>query len=671
MMKRITTAFLLLFSGSLMAQQVNEVAPMHKPVGTSLSLYAGSNLKGPGVTPSPTALWDIQSFYALDTICSTAGGFAGLCWTGTEWWVSQWNKDSLYTLDINGNLLSAFKVTGVGAASSGVRSMTFDGTTLYAADNTSTIKKINPATKTLIGTINISSAGFNARSITYSQAINGGAGGFYMSNFGTDIVEISLTGTVLSAIPLATHTLSAIYGLAYDNLSPGGPYLWGFDQTSSAQDANLVRLSLPSGAPTAILHNVNADIGVQTNVGIAGGVTVTDSYVPGHFTIAGVSQGTLDIFFAYELDSSSAVNNDIALSFVDFTPMNTIIPDEHILPVSFPVEVENVGGSTLTTVTATVTAAQNGSNIATFTGSTSNVAPSATASIITTGTLTPSGQGTYDISAILSLTGQTDSDPTNDSTSFSITVSDTTFAIDNGQITGSLGIGNGSGGTLGQLFSLNVNDVITTVTIALNGPTSGDSTRVVVYDFNGTPNLMLGASDYYVFTDADTNGIVMDMVVKNMAGNPLALTAGTYFFGVEEIGANITLATSEFNWRPAITWVTFTNQPWAPNEDFGFNRVYVLRPNTGNSITSILEVPSVKNIEVYPNPATSEVYFRLEKGIVSFDIMDVRGAVVRHAQFEMPAKDGQVTLAGLPAGVYQVRARDLNGMSYVSRLVKQ
>ena len=138
MIKRITTAFLLLLSGSLLAQQANEAAPARKAMAISLSNYTASAQKGPGTQVTPTALWDIQDFYALDTICSTAGGFAGICWTGSEWWVSQWNKDSLYTLDANGNLTASFKITGVGTAASGVRSMTFDGTTLYAADNTGT-----------------------------------------------------------------------------------------------------------------------------------------------------------------------------------------------------------------------------------------------------------------------------------------------------------------------------------------------------------------------------------------------------------------------------------------------------------------------------------------------------------------------------------------------------
>lgn len=674
-MNRIITIAALLFLGQAsQAQSPNESAPVRKPVKVSLSDHAATgHNKGPVTAPSTTALWDIQDYFAIDTVTTNNGGFAGVAWVGNEWWVSQWAKDSLFTIDASGNLISGFKIAGVGTLTSGARSMTYDGTNLYIADNTPTIKIVNPATKTLTGTIDVSAVGFNARAITYAQAINGGAGGFYIGNFGNDIAEVSLTGTVLNTISASTHTLTAIYGLAYDDLSAGGPFLWAFDQGTQnpAADAKLYRLSLPTGAPTTVIHNVNTDIGALSNTGIAGGVFITDSYAPGELTIAGVIQGTLDILFAYELDSSSTVMYDGAVSRVNFTPMNTLVPDEHMATTTFPLEVENLTPLYPVTINATVTVSQGGSPVGTYTGSASNVPSATVATISTTGSLTPTGITDYDVQAVISLVGQSDADASNDSSNFTISVTDTTFALDNGQITGSLGIGGGTGGTLGQIFTLNVNDVITTVTAAFNGPTSGDSTRIVVYDFTGTPNLMVGESDYYVFSDDDTNGVVLDLPVRNMSGNPLNLTAGTYYFGVEEYAANVTLATSDFNWRPAITWVTFGTTPWSPNENFGFERIYVLRPNTGNSITSLLETPAIKTIEMYPNPTTSEVNFKLEKGVVTFDVMDIRGAVLRHAQFDVPTRNGQVSLAGLPAGVYQVRARDINGMSYVSRLVKQ
>ena len=41
------------------------------------------------------ALFDIQATYNLDSSISQLSSFAACAWTGTEWWVSQWNKDSI------------------------------------------------------------------------------------------------------------------------------------------------------------------------------------------------------------------------------------------------------------------------------------------------------------------------------------------------------------------------------------------------------------------------------------------------------------------------------------------------------------------------------------------------------------------------------------------------
>lgn len=673
-MKRIITLFALLFAGGAMQAQVaNEAAPAVKPITVSLgNLPHAASHKGPGTTPSAAALWDIQEYFAVDTVASTAGSFAGIAWVGNEWWVSQWNKDSVFTIDVNGNLISAFKITGVGAPASGVRSMTYDGTNLYMADNTTTIKVVNPVTKTLSSTINVSSVGFNARAITYSQAINGGAGGFYIANFGNAIAEVSLTGTVLNTIPAATHTLTGIYGLAYDDLTFGGPFLWAFDQGSAGTGATLVRLDLPSGTPTFVQKNVNADIGVLANTGIAGGMFITDSYVPGKFTIAGMLQGTpLDILFAYELDSITQIPPDGGLARVEFTPRNTLVPNEHMSPITFPVVAENNGGSPVT-INATVTVSSNGTNIGTYTGSSANVPSGSPVTITTTGSLTPTAFSTYSVQAQIGLTGQVDSDPTNDSVSFTIAVTDTTFALDNGQISGGLGFGAGVNGSIGQIYTLNTSDVITTVTVAFNTPPVGDSTRVVVHGFTNAPTTLIGRSAYYTFTAADTGVVVLDLPVTNLLNSALSLSSGTYLFGIEETGeGNVSLATSEFNWRPSTCWVALNPNPWSPIENFNFNRVGIVRPNTGNSFTSLADVPELKSLNVFPNPATAELRFRLEGRLVKAELMDLRGSVLRSEVFESPVSEGVITLAGLPVGIYQLRAIDTNGVQYVNRIVKQ
>jgi hypothetical protein len=156
-----------------------------------------------------------------------------------------------------------------------------------------------------------------------------------------------------------------------------------------------------------------------------------------------------------------------------------------------------------------------------------------------------------------------------------------------------------------------------------------------------------------------------------MTGNPLNVTPGTYFVGVEEHQENISLGTSDFNWRSDVTFITFPGQAWANNEDFGFRRIYVLRLNTGNSITSIGENPEIAGLGVFPNPAGKEINLRLSQPIKSYSIMDMKGSVVLTSELEIEQSEIRIGTGQLPAGVYQIRAIDHNGTAYSTRFVKQ
>lgn len=104
--------------------------------------------------------------------------------------------------------------------------------------------------------------------------------------------------------------------------------------------------------------------------------------------------------------------------------------------------------------------------------------------------------------------------------------------------------------------------------------------------------------------------------MKNMAGNPLQLAAGTYYIGIEEHLDNISLATSTFNWRPNQTFISWPSQPWASNENFGFKRIYVIRMNTGSSAVGVDETSLKNKLNVYPNPAQDYLSISIEDGFL-------------------------------------------------------
>ncbi|MBK7682418.1 MAG: T9SS type A sorting domain-containing protein [Bacteroidetes bacterium] len=627
---------------------------------------------GSSTPPSAASLWDIQFISMLDSTVSGSSGFAAVAWTGTEWYVAKWNKDSLFKLTAAGAVISGFKIPGVGAPTSGVRSITTDGTFLYMADNTTTIKKVDPTADTLVSTISLAGIGFNVRSITYSPLTNNGLGGFWISNFGSPLVEVDLTGTVLNSIPLATHTLGGIYGIAIDNLSFGGPYLWAFDQGGGVS-SNLVRLNLPSGAPSFVIHNVNSDVGLATpTIGIAGGVFITDSFVPGKFTIAGIMQDTAsDVLFAYELDSISQFSYDASLDTFKWQPAYTMLPDQQVSPFSFPAIVTNEGANSIPTVNYNVEVKLGVSSVFSSLGSYSNLLSGSNTLVSPPGNYTPTVIGIYKVSGVLTTLGFADQNPTNDTNSFSFSVTDTVMARDNGVINSALGIGGNLTGVLGQIFTLPNTDILTSVTFRCNAPSDGDTTRVNIYSFSGgTPGVIIGQSEYYYFAGSDTNGVWLTLEVKNLAGNPLQLTAGTYFVGIEEHYENISLATSTFNWRPNQTFITYPGQPWAPNEDFGFRRIFVLRINTGSSAVGVDELSHESTLNIYPNPADDNISVSFEDGFTAISVADAQGRVVKQENFKQKRTQENIFIGNLMAGVYFLMVSDSQSLKVQTRFVK-
>ncbi len=253
------------------------------------------------------ALWDIQ--FSFNTTSAAVGdvGMAAIAYFNNEFWVSRWASDTLYRFSSTGVLLSEFTISGL----SGTRSLTTDGTYLYAGTASSTIYRIDPSLQQLAPPHIASSSSVTARFCTYDPTLDSGNGGFWIGNFSTDIVAISMAGTVLSTIPAATHGLTGMYGAAIDNNTPGGPYLWIFNQggTNSSQ---LVALELPSGTPsTTYDHDVFPDVSTTHSLSsaLAGGAFFTSNFVSGKNSVICLLQGTPNnVAVVYEIATPVGIN---------------------------------------------------------------------------------------------------------------------------------------------------------------------------------------------------------------------------------------------------------------------------------------------------------------------------------------------------------------------------
>jgi len=281
-------------------------------------------------------LWDVQ----LNANPVTAGGTAtaGVYWTGTEFWMAQWNSAVIFTADAAGAPTGQFTIAGI----TGARSFTTDGTSVFVGAATGQIFEVDPVTKTLTSTIN--TAVPVVRYVTYDPNLNSGAGGFWAGDFNTDITAVDMTGTTLSTIAAATHGLMGIYGMSWDNSMSTGPHLWAYHQGGS--QSVLAQLTM-TGAQTGITKDVNDQFGAT---GIAGGAFVTTSYVPGTTSLIIMNQGANLVSYVVQ----DPPMNEAGITILDLQPYEAVGANNVLI------RVENNG---LNTITAIDVKYDDGSNV--------------------------------------------------------------------------------------------------------------------------------------------------------------------------------------------------------------------------------------------------------------------------------------------------------------------
>lgn len=241
-----------------------------------------------------------------------ADGQAGVLFIDNQYWVSTWAANTIHVLDANGVFVETFTIAGV----TGVRSMTTDGTNVYMGLASTTIQVVNPVTRLKTGTITVTnSSDAAARMLTYDSTLDGGAGGFWIGNFGSAIASISMTGANLSLIPAATHGTIA-YGGAVDNVTPGGPFLWIHDHTIAGSRDVITQISIATGAPTGVQYDYATEAGGTSTSFLSGGLFISDQVVPDTTALIGLCQcGPSNELFAVELTSNLGVKENSLSNF--------------------------------------------------------------------------------------------------------------------------------------------------------------------------------------------------------------------------------------------------------------------------------------------------------------------------------------------------------------------
>ena len=244
---------------------------------------------------NPSAMWDVLYDLSYPEFFGTHFSY-GAEYDGTSFYTTIYPFSVIQEIDILGpSLIREFSIPGV----THLFDLAWDGTYMYGGGSTNTIYIMDFENETLIGTIPSTE---EVRHIAYDSDNDA----FWVGNWVTDIVLIDRTGNELARLP-ADPVVTSNVGSCYDNVSPGGPYLWVFSlQSGFSAPQYIHQLQLPSGTYTGVSHDVNTDVGENYIFGGAGGLFSMTDFVTGKFTIGGIMQREADLLhpdkiFVYEV----------------------------------------------------------------------------------------------------------------------------------------------------------------------------------------------------------------------------------------------------------------------------------------------------------------------------------------------------------------------------------
>lgn len=145
--------------------------------------------------------------------------------------------------------------------------------------------------------------------------------GFWVGSF-TTIGFIDMNGKILSRFSnISTDVSVSIYGSAYDNVSPGGPYLWLSDMSAESSeqiDKVLIRqFNTAKRALTDVKHSLTDAPGYvlgsqNTGQNYVCGIFASTDITPGKLTLLGSLNQMPNLFFRYTLCETD--------KWLDFSP---------------------------------------------------------------------------------------------------------------------------------------------------------------------------------------------------------------------------------------------------------------------------------------------------------------------------------------------------------------
>lgn len=250
----------------------------------------------------------------------TSIAFDGEYYYTTSWYY----LGEFWKYDREGNLIEQFRIPDLYYK---IYDLAYDGRYFYGSDLSNRIFQLDFENKRIAGTIEITSA--PELQITHI-AYNPNNDRFYVGGWNT-LCEVRRNGRTSSlASPFDPDQTHYIYGSAYDNVTPGGPYLWLAAEESFNENmldrVVIYQYNLSTKKFTGVKKAVtdlpgykygSATRGINYICGIEGSVDV----VSGKYTLVGVLQQSPSLFFEYNVGETD--------TWLDYQPKKaTLMPGE-------------------------------------------------------------------------------------------------------------------------------------------------------------------------------------------------------------------------------------------------------------------------------------------------------------------------------------------------------
>ncbi len=372
---------------------------------------------------------------------------------------------------------------------------------------------------------------------------------------------------------------------------------------------------------------------------------------------------------------------DAEMTYGDTTAQYTQIPLDHVAgPFGSQGTISSVGLNDVTGATMTVNVYDGAmTQVYTETSAAQNI-PVGTMADFTVAGYTPSAVDVYTVEYICGII-ELDSNAVNDTTYQVFAVTDSTYARDDATIAGSIGFEAGSTGILGNNYDLVIDDTMSTVSF-YSFPTIGDTTKVTIYSTVAeVPTTVVGGSNEYIFTAADTSsqGMMITLPVWDLSGNPLSLTAGEYYVGIEEYNSTSSMSLSQS--LDILTynkvWFSINGGAFSTLESVGLPGSFIVRPNFGTvtpQTQGLNDIADANGLEVYPNPSAGTFNVAIN-GLytedLTIEVTSVNGQVILSNEYGNVAGFTTAVLElNAEAGTYFVRLT-ADGESVTKRIVVQ